>query len=118
LGIGNLRGGSEALFRALRARVDNQSAGSMPHGSDAPAWDTEVLRELLTAAFSDEELIALCFDHFRPVYQNFAGGMSKGDKIQRLLDHCMREHRLDQLVQIIAERRPMQYRQYADRLGQ
>jgi hypothetical protein len=118
LGIGNLRGGSEALFRALRACVDNPSSGSMPHGSDAPAWDTGVLRELLTAAFSDEELTVLCFDHFRSVYQDFAGGMSKGVKIQRLLDYCLREHRLDQLVQIIEERRPTQYRQYAERLGQ
>jgi hypothetical protein len=101
LGIGNLRGGSEALFRALRVCVDNQSSGSMPHGSDAPAWDTGVLRELLTAAFSDEDLTALCYDNFLPVYEDFSIGMSKGVKIQRLLDYCMREHRLDQLVQII-----------------
>ena len=35
--------------------------------TDSPAksaWNTEALRELLTAAFSDEELTTLCFDHF------------------------------------------------------
>ncbi len=52
------------------------------------------LRELLTAAFSDAELTTLCFDHFHPVYEDFAAGMSKGDKIQRLLDYCIRHEQV------------------------
>ncbi|MFP4439703.1 MAG: TIR domain-containing protein [Chloroflexaceae bacterium] len=116
LEIGNLCRENEAPLRPFWARVNNQSSGSIPHGSDVHAWDTHALRELLTAAFSDEELVALCFDHFRPVYQDFAGGMSKGAKIQRLLDYCMREHHIEQLVEIVKERRPVQYQQYVDRL--
>ena len=44
------------------------------------------MRELLTAAFSDEELTTFCFDNFRPVYEEFATGMSRTQKVQMLVD--------------------------------
>ena len=69
-------------------------------------WNTFVIRDLLTAAFSDEELTTLCFDHFRPVYEDFAGGMSKGQKIQRLLDHCERQGQIDPLLVLVQKRNP------------
>ena len=51
-----------------------------------------------SAALNGEDLTTLCFDHFRPVYEDFATGMSKGDKIQRLLDYCTRREQVEALL--------------------
>ena len=81
-------------------------------------WNTSALRDLLSAAFSDQELTTLCFDHFRVVYEDFAAGMSKGDKIQRLLDHCERHDQVAQLVALVRDANPAQYARFAARLKQ
>jgi hypothetical protein len=75
-----------------------------PHSAD--------LRALLNDAFSDEELTTLCFDHFRAVYDNFSAGMSKSQKIQRLLEHCFRRHEVQALVILVERANPAQYRRY------
>lgn len=82
----------------------------------ASSWNTAAIRELLTAAFDDEELTTFCFDHFRPVYENFATGMSKGQKIQRLLDSCDRHGQLEELLRLVRERNPAQYKRFRERL--
>ncbi len=79
-------------------------------------WNTEALRELLTAAFSDEELTIFCFDHFRPVYEDFSTGMSKGQKIQRLLDNCIRKVQVEMLLAEVHKANPMQYLQFERQL--
>jgi|GEM_PF-6652786 len=45
--------------------------------------DIKLLRRLVATAFDDEELTNLCFDHFRPVYENFATGLGKGEKVRQ-----------------------------------
>lgn len=77
--------------------------------------DTAAIRDLLTAAFNDEELTALCFDCLPEVYEDFAIGMSKGQKIQRLLDYCIRHHQIEQLLDRVRERNPAKYADYAAR---
>lgn len=77
------------------------------------SWDTATIRELLVAALGDEELMALCFDHFHPVYEQFSSGMSKSDKIQRLLDFSCRFDQLEKLLGLIKERAPAQYTRFA-----
>lgn len=79
--------------------------------------NTATIRDLLTAAFSDEELTTLCFDYFRAVYDNFSAGMSKGQKIQLLLDYCTRRDQFDQLLPLIRERNPAQYTRFESRPG-
>ena len=79
--------------------------------------NTASIRDLLTAAFSDEELTTLCFDHFRSVYDNFSGGMNKGQKIQLLLDYCARRDRFSQLLQLVREHNPAQYNRFSPLLG-
>jgi hypothetical protein len=54
--------------------------------------NTADIRRFLTEAFSDEELRTFCFDYFRDVYEEFAAGMSKRDRIQRLIECCARCH--------------------------
>ncbi len=102
--------------------VGNHSSSHVSKGS-TPAttspsndWNTAAIRDLLSAAFSDDELTTLCFDHFPTLYEEFGTGMSKRQKIQLLLAHCVRRDRLDDLVRLVKEMNPAQYRRFAGRL--
>jgi hypothetical protein len=86
-----------------------------PGEAKEPGWDTETVRELLTAAFDDEQLSALCFDHFRPVYESFSLGMTKSQKIQQLLDYCYRRDQWEGLLRLVKARNPEQYARFAER---
>jgi hypothetical protein len=88
----------------------------VPGEADSSAWNTAAVRDLLTAAFDDEELTTLCFDHFLTVYEDFSSGMSKGQKVQRLLDYCTRHDQLDTLVRLVEARNPAQYARFAPSL--
>jgi tetratricopeptide (TPR) repeat protein len=72
-------------------------------------WNTDTIRDLLTDAFSDGELTDLCCDHFESVYNSFATGMSKAQKIQLLIDYCVRRNQLEKLAQEIKEHNPNMY---------
>jgi hypothetical protein len=87
-------------------------------GAAAPAsgWNTADIRELLTAAFSDEELTTLCFDYFAPVHSGFSSGMALGQKTQRLIEYCLRYDQFDKLLAIVRQRNPVQYLRYDQRL--
>ncbi len=73
------------------------------------SWNTAAIRDMLTAAFSDEGLTDLCFDYFPAVYEDFGSGMSKRQKIQRLLEYCARHEQLDRLVSLVSDLNPAQY---------
>lgn len=79
-----------------------------------PAYNIRNIRKLLTAAFTDAELRQLCYDEleFRPVYEQFAEGMSKDQMIQRLLEFCERKVLMPHLLQLVADEAPEQYKQY------
>jgi len=72
--------------------------------------NTADIRQYLTSSYSDEELITLCADYFRDVYDNFAVGMTKTAKIQLLLDHCQRRDLMTNLLAALERDRPDQYR--------
>ncbi len=78
-----------------------------------PVYNMRNIRKLLTAAFSDAELRQFCFDvpEFRPVYEQFAEGMSKDQVIQRLLEFCERKVLMPHLLQLVADEAPEQYAQ-------
>lgn len=78
--------------------------------------NTAALRELLTAAFDDQELTTLCFDHFRPVYEMFAAGTSKPQKVHWLIDYCVRQGEINRLLAIVQQQNPRQYERFAGRL--
>lgn len=67
------------------------------------------LRQYLTSAYSDEELATLCFEYFRDVYENFAAGMTKTQKVLLLLDHCQRRDLLPNLAAALERDRTEQY---------
>ena len=81
-----------------------------------PAFDTAAVRELLLAAFSDEELTTFCFDYYRPVYDEFSGGMSRPDKIQRLVAACDRSGQMAPLLARIERANPHQYGRFKGRV--
>ena len=60
--------------------------------------DPPTLRlEKLLNALSDEEIDNLCFHHFPDVYGQFSRGLSKGEKILRLIEYCRNRNLLPQL---------------------
>ncbi len=73
--------------------------------------NTAALRDLLNAAFSDEELEIFCYDYepFRAVYDSFSTGMSRLQKTQILLSWCERNGRFAELLQQVQIRNPYQY---------
>jgi hypothetical protein len=79
-------------------------------------YDLRAIRDLLTVALDDEELTALCFDHFRGVYEEFSTGMSKRQKVQRLIEYCERHQELDGLLGIIQQLNPVQYSHFEPHL--
>jgi hypothetical protein len=89
---------------------------TVPEDAKQSTWNMAAIRSLLTAAFDDEELTTLCFDHFRPVYEDLSSGMSKGEKVQRLLDYCDRHGQLEELLEHVRERNSVQYARFRDQL--
>lgn len=74
--------------------------------------NTAAIRDLLGAAFSDEDLTTFCYDYFHPVFEQFGTGMSKSEKIQRLIEHCDRHRSLDQLIARVREHNPAQFARF------
>lgn len=79
-------------------------------------WNISVVRALLTAALDDESVTTLCFDYFYPVYDRFAAGMTKSQKIQQLLEFCRRNDQVDKLVKLVEKLNPSQYRRFSSDL--
>lgn len=75
-------------------------------------FNTSAIRQLLREAFDDEELITLCYDEFRPVYERFTSGVPRLIKIQLLIDYCERYGQFDQLLAIIKALNSHQYSKY------
>ncbi len=82
----------------------------------ASQYNTAAIRELLSAAFSDEDISTLTFDYFPSVYESFSSGMSKGAKIQTLIDYCQRHELVPRLLETVRKSNPAQYNRYRTRL--
>lgn len=79
---------------------------------DCVSYSPADIRKLLVEAFSDEEIETLCFDSFPEAQNEFSVGMSKSDKVRRLLDYCQRHGLTLQLFLAIQTTRPNQYSKY------
>lgn len=79
-------------------------------------YNISSIRQLLNAALSDEDLSVLCYDFFRPVYDQFAVGMSRAQKIQRLIEYCERYEQFDRLLAKLKDLNPKQYQKFASSL--
>ncbi len=83
-----------------------------------PVYNFAKIRELLTAAFSSGEINTLAFDLFRPLYDDFSGGMSKGDRIEQIVMEAERNGRIPQLLNYVQEKNAYQYGRFAPHLIQ
>ncbi|MBI1876745.1 MAG: hypothetical protein HYR94_00620 [Chloroflexi bacterium] len=84
-----------------------------PKKQTAPAsYNTATIRKLLTAAFSDEDLTAFCFDHFRQIYDKFGRGLSHTEKVQLLLEYCEQNLAFDKLLSLVEAENPTQYQRF------
>jgi hypothetical protein len=108
--------GSRTLPDPRPIPVGPVATGGSSASQPAPALDTAAVRELLIAAFSDEELTTFCYDHFRPVYEEFAGGMSRTAKAQRLVEFCERKGQMAELLALVKQKNAYQYGRYESRL--
>jgi formylglycine-generating enzyme required for sulfatase activity len=70
---------------------------------------TADVRHFLTTLYSDDELTSLCFDRFPTVHDAFSTGMSKGQKIQLLLEYSERHTEWSVLLSVLESDRPQQY---------
>ena len=107
--LGTLR---EIVARPVPHGRSPEEPVMVPEGTGMSTWDTSKIRQLLIAALDDEGLTMLCFDHFRPVYENFGSAMPKGQKTQMLLDYCVRYGRLEELLSLVEEQNPVQYARF------
>jgi hypothetical protein len=118
-GIANVGSGNINVVGGVQGGITIVHGGTPP-AEPIPApqsgYDLQAVRELLSAAFSDEEIVTLAFDRFRAVYEDISGAMSKGDKIRRLVDWCDKQVRMDSLLAEVKRRNPKQYARYAARL--
>jgi hypothetical protein len=81
------------------------------------SYDTAAVRQLLAEGLSDETIDTLCYDYFRSVYDQLSVGMSKGQKIQRLIEYCDRQNRIPDLLDAIRQLNPAKYMQYESHLS-
>ena len=54
----------------------------------------------------------LCCFHFRVVYDEFATGMSKPERIRRLIDYCTGHDQIEELLQHVQAENPRQYEKH------
>ena len=83
-----------------------------PKPTSTPPADSATLRALLVAAFSDDELTTFCYDWFHPLYEDFASGMTKGQKIQRLMEFCEHRGETARLLAAVRQANPTQYARF------
>ena len=94
-------------------QTDTGGASSEQEPTDAQyEWNRSALRELLTAAFTDGDLTALCYDHFPQVYDKFGEGMGKSAKVHLLLEHCVSHKEVETLLASVHEHNPAQYERF------
>jgi hypothetical protein len=106
---------SESPTSPLSSTPILTESNASPTDEALSEFDTVAIRQLLSQAFSDDELMSFCFDHFRPVYEDLSYGMSKSQKIQQLLAYCARLGQFERLLELVREQNPYQYSRYMER---
>jgi tetratricopeptide (TPR) repeat protein len=70
------------------------------------------LREFIIRAFSDDELEILCYDYFRDISDEFTARMTKGQKVQLLIQLCDRRDLMQNLLVALQRERPTAFAHY------
>ena len=80
------------------------------------AYNFAAIRELVDAAFGDEDLSEFCFDHFPRVYEQFTAGQTKGARVRMLVGYARRHGLVDQLLAEVERANPHKYAEFEPRL--
>jgi hypothetical protein len=107
LGYTDQLGQIHTLTQTLRIAVARTEAPSqVSRVSDvfavvpAPSsYNTGAIRDLLTAALTDQQILNLAFDSFPDAYEQMSSSMGKDRLIQILLEYCRRHLKIDQLLE-------------------
>ncbi len=81
-------------------------------------YNFRAIRNLLIAAFREQELRQLCYDtpEFRDVFKEFSDNTGHEQLAQLLIRYCERRVLLPFLLDVVKEEVPAQYAQFADSL--
>jgi len=80
-------------------------------------WNSPAVRDLLRAAFEDEEFSIFCYDYFHSVYEKLTTGQNQPDRIQPLVEHVEQYDLQTQLLNCVREANSVAYARFAPRLG-
>ena len=69
--------------------------------------------QLLAAVFDDQQITSFCFDNYPGIYTRLTPGMSRSEKIQRLIDYVERQDAFDELLMQVREINPNQFARFA-----
>ena len=75
------------------------------------------LSRLLTEALERQEFEQLCFDAFRPVYDQFSDGMTRGARTRLLLDYVGRQRMTATLLREVRSINASRYGEFVDALA-
>jgi len=79
-------------------------------------YDLAIIRELLEAAFGDEELSNFCFDNFPEVYEQLTVGQFKSARVRLIITYAEKNGLLDELLARIKQKNPHKYSEFESRL--
>ena len=75
-------------------------------------YNYATIRELINAAFDDDELQIFCHDHFQEVKNQFTTGQNKGHRVLLLSEYSKRYGQIEKLLDEIKKKNPYQYERY------
>ena len=108
---------SFVLFLERKYSVRQLLDGVAP-GKPGERWKPPVIRELIDAAFSDEDLLTFCFDNYQDVYNKFAGKQTRTDRILMFVEYVVRQNLQNELLEKVKIINPRKYDEFRFRLSQ
>lgn len=111
-GVLNLTNQLETLPELNSPLPDSAQAAPPPPQQAPKDYNTRQVRQLLLAAFSDEDFNDFCMDEFFEVYNNFSGGQSRKQRVNKLLDHAKRYNKMQEILQKVEQINPVKYKEF------
>lgn len=73
------------------------------------------IRQLVSEVYNAEELRQLCYEEFRPVYEDYAD-RTESELVRHLIDYCERKGQLAHLLALVQAEAPARYAEYEGQL--
>ena len=80
------------------------------------SYNQQIIRELLSAAFSAGEIQTLAFDLFQPVYQDFTAGMPKSQMIRAIVEYAEKYGKTPEMLDYIQDKNSYQFNRFAAKI--